>query len=424
MKKIIRNRIILSLAISCIFLISVASTSVLAAPALTTEPATDITETSATLEAAFSMGGQSSVEVWFEFNGGNTPATTYTSSGSHSQEVTGLTPDTEYEYRAVLRYYTGWGWWKVPHYVYGSYETFTTSSSGPDITPPEVTILNPQDGATVSGTVNINFEATDIHGIATQRILIDSGEVSTDFSYSWDTTGLADGSTHTIRCEATDPSENMGFDEISITVDNTAPAHNPILFVHGIWGNDHDFDTMKARFEADGWDSNLLYSINLPKKSAQVGDNIINAEAIEDYIEDIILIAHPGAKVDLISHSMGGLSTRYYVKYLEGYADVDDFVCLDSPNHGYSGFGGWLVPDMLPTSALITALNDGDETPYGVLPDSGTHVAGTLTWHALYATDSSAVLDGATVDAFPSVDHNGFKTDVTVYETTRDYVTD
>ncbi|MFX1391884.1 MAG: Ig-like domain-containing protein [Promethearchaeota archaeon] len=421
MKKITRNRIILSLAISCIFLISVASISVLALPSVNTEPATNIDQTSATLVATFDIDRQNEVDVYFEIQGGSTtPEQTYTSSGTHTEDIIGLTPDTEYEYRAILRYTKG----KRTRYVYGDWESFTTLSSGPDTTPPEVTILTPSDGATVSGTVNINFEATDAHGIASQKILIDGGEVSTGFSYSWDTTGLTDGSTHVITCEAWDPSNNYGFDEISVTVDNTAPTHNPILFLHGWSGSASAWDTMVPRFEADGWDSGLLYAVNLPKKTAKVGDNIINAEFIRDYIDDVISIDHPGAKVEIIGHSMGGLSSRYYIKYLSDGSTVDDYVCLDSPQHGYFGPGGKLVPDMLPDSALITALNDGDETPYGVLPDSGTHVPGDIAWHSFYAIDSPNALDGATVDQFASLEHNEFLTDETVYELIKTYVSD
>ncbi|MFW9847572.1 MAG: Ig-like domain-containing protein [Candidatus Thorarchaeota archaeon] len=104
----------------------------------------------------------------------------------------------------------------------GSYGlTVTLTYSGPDTIPPSVSINSPADGATVSGTVSISFSATDDNGISSRRILVDGAQVSTSSSYNWDTTGYADGSTHTIRCEATDPSGNTGYDVHTVTVDNS-----------------------------------------------------------------------------------------------------------------------------------------------------------------------------------------------------------
>jgi hypothetical protein len=104
----------------------------------------------------------------------------------------------------------------------GSYDlTVTLTYSGPDTTDPSVNIDTPANGATVSGMVSVSFSATDANGISSRSILIDGAQVSTSSSYSWDTTGYTDGSTHTIRCEATDPSGNTGFDQISVTVDNS-----------------------------------------------------------------------------------------------------------------------------------------------------------------------------------------------------------
>ena len=47
-----------------------------------------------------------------------------------------------------------------------------------------------------------------------------------------------------------------------------------------------------------------------------------------------IKAATGAAKVDIITHSMGGLSSRYYIKNLGGAANVDDWVSLAGPNHG------------------------------------------------------------------------------------------
>lgn len=423
MKKIGRNKTILSITISLIFLISIASGSVLGAPTATTEPATDITQTSATLIATFDVDDEDEVEVYFEINGDTTPTITYTTSGTHTAEVTGLTSNTEYEYRVVLKYTTGWWIFKTTHTIYGDYLTFTTLSSGPDTIPPEITITNPGDGTTVHGNVNINFDATDVNGINSQRILIDGVEVSTDFSYNWDTTNLVDGSTHTIRCEATDSSDNMGFSTISVIVDNTVPEHNPILFVHGWAGDAGAWDEMKAAFINDGWDPNILFAYTFADTGASVGQNVENAQEIAGWVEQIL--AQTGAdKVDLISHSMGGLSTRYYIKYGEGINTVDDYVCLDSPQHG-STLARFIGGDFTPDSQLITDLNTGDETPGGVLPDDGpVHIPGDITYTAIYATDQTGVLDGADVIQFPDLGHNEFRTDPEVYEVVKAKVED
>ncbi len=96
-----------------------------------------------------------------------------------------------------------------------------------DTTAPEVNILNPSDGAIVSGTINISFSASDDNGISSTAIIIDGITKKTDsYWYLWDTTTEDDGS-HVIRCEATDPSNNVGYSEVTVTIDNNqfiAPA--------------------------------------------------------------------------------------------------------------------------------------------------------------------------------------------------------
>ncbi|TXT57894.1 MAG: hypothetical protein BAJATHORv1_10602 [Candidatus Thorarchaeota archaeon] len=88
-----------------------------------------------------------------------------------------------------------------------------------DTTPPEVEILSPVDGATVSGNANIDFSATDDVGVTSYRILIDGIEVSTDSSFTWDTTSYTDGD-HIITCEAADAAGNVGSAEITVQVLN------------------------------------------------------------------------------------------------------------------------------------------------------------------------------------------------------------
>jgi hypothetical protein len=118
----------------------------------------------------------------------------------------------------------GAGTWYIMVYSYsgsGSYTiTCAITYGSSDTTAPVVTISAPASGATVSGTTTISFSATDANGISSYKIKIDGTQVATTNSYSWATTSYSNG-VHTIRCEATDPSSNVGYSERSVTVSNT-----------------------------------------------------------------------------------------------------------------------------------------------------------------------------------------------------------
>ncbi|MEA2053957.1 MAG: caspase family protein [Candidatus Thermoplasmatota archaeon] len=87
---------------------------------------------------------------------------------------------------------------------------------------PSVTITNPADGATVSGTVTITVTVSDKEDDPDPipTIKIDGVTVATGNSYDWDTTGESDG-THTISAEATDSVGNTGSDSITVTKDGS-----------------------------------------------------------------------------------------------------------------------------------------------------------------------------------------------------------
>jgi len=74
---------------------------------------------------------------------------------------------------------------------------------------PSVTITNPADGSTVSGTVTITVTVSDKEDDPdpTPVIEIDGIQVAQAFSYDWDTT-------------ATDSVGNTGSDSITVTVNN------------------------------------------------------------------------------------------------------------------------------------------------------------------------------------------------------------
>ncbi len=191
--------------------------------------------------------------------------------------------------------------------------------------------------------------------------------------------------------------------------------HDPILFVHGFLGGSADWSDMISRFKADGWRDDELYAYNY----SSITSNAASAAEVRDQINDIL--ARTGAtKVDIISHSMGGLSSRYYLKNLGGQSHVDAWVSLGGPNHGTDtadqcSFTPCL--EMRIGSAFLTALNAGDETPG--FPRYATW------WSPCDATinpDSSVPLAGATNTQTACLAHNQLPTDAAIYQQVRDWV--
>ena len=179
---------------------------------------------------------------------------------------------------------------------------------------------------------------------------------------------------------------------------------NPVVLVHGFTGSPSSMATLKANFEAQG---RQAFSIDYNTEN-----NVTNASQLATFINDVK--AQTGAaKVDLVVHSMGGLSSRYYLKNLGGTANVSEFVSLGSPHYGVwsacllpTSFGG----QMCPFSSFLSSLNSGDDTP------------GSLLYTTVYSTgdttvpNSSSRLDGgACFKQVSGVSHSGLTTNATVF---------
>ena len=194
--------------------------------------------------------------------------------------------------------------------------------------------------------------------------------------------------------------------------------HDPILFVHGYLGSPENWDTMKQRFLADGWTENELYA----KNYSWWDSNAQNAAAIRDDVNRII--RETGAtKVDIIAHSMGSISSRYYLKNLGGADKIDAWVSLGGPNHGTDAVenqncGFTPCKEIVPGSAFLTALNKDDETPGPLVRYA--------TWRSPCDTtinpDESVSLNGATNFLTTCIAHFNLVTDATVYSQVRGFV--
>lgn len=195
----------------------------------------------------------------------------------------------------------------------------------------------------------------------------------------------------------------------------TSITHDPILFVHGWNSSGSVWTTMIDRFKADGWTAAELnnWSYNTSQSNATTASEI-SAKV------DQILADTGAAKVDIITHSMGGLSSRYYAKNLGGDAKVDEWVSLGGPNHG-TDTAYWCFQtscyEMRPGSAFLDALNADDETPGAV--NYGT-------WWSpcddIINPDSSVALSGATNTQTACVSHSDLYEDATIYGQVREFV--
>jgi len=191
--------------------------------------------------------------------------------------------------------------------------------------------------------------------------------------------------------------------------------HDPIVFVHGWNSSGSVWTTMISNFQRDGWTSAELnnWSYNTSQSNATT------AAQLRDKV-NAVLAATGNAKVDIISHSMGGLSSRYYIKNLAGDGKVDEWVSLGGPNHGTDTANFCFQTscvEMRQGSKFLTDLNAGDETPglvnYG-------------TWWSpcdeVINPDSSVALSGARNTQTACMSHSSLYSNSTVYGQVRDFV--
>jgi triacylglycerol lipase len=191
--------------------------------------------------------------------------------------------------------------------------------------------------------------------------------------------------------------------------------HDPIVFVHGLGGNPRAWATMAERFRADGWRADDLDAWGYDSHRS----NVDTARRLAAEVRRVRR-ATGAAKVDIITHSMGALSSRYYLRRLGGTAVVDRWVSLGGPDHGIAGppLCPWRsCRELRAGSAFLAALNRGDETP------GPTAYA---TWWSPCDTvvnpDSSVALRGAGNTRTACLGHGALIADATVYAQVRDFV--
>ncbi len=136
----------------------------------------------------------------------------------------------------------------------------------------------------------------------------------------------------------------------------SATTKDPIIFVHGYLGSTIvNFSALIAWFKAAGYPSDHLYFYNYSSlKGVKYGADVLKSKVA--YVK-----SRTGkSKVDIITHSMGGLVARYYMKHLGGASNVDQLVNIASPAKGtvtaYLDIFTQAGKDLRPGSAVIKSM--------------------------------------------------------------------
>jgi hypothetical protein len=112
-------------------------------------------------------------------------------------------------------------------------KTVTIGSSCTDTTLPNVSVTAPANGATVTGTVSVTVAGTDNVAVTGMTLRVDGTQVATSttgsLTYSWNTTALTAGSSHTLVATATDACGNVRTSSTITVTKATTTFTNPVL---------------------------------------------------------------------------------------------------------------------------------------------------------------------------------------------------
>lgn len=141
---------------------------------------------------------------------------------------------------------------------------------------------------------------------------------------------------------------------------HAAPRGVAVLFVHGWFGTPRSFDPMARLLAEHGIPSR---AITLPGNENRANARAIATEAA------VLHRAQPGRDIALVAHSMGGLSARYYLKYLGGHRIANQFIGMGTSQQGY--WPACILPadqggQMCPLNEFIHVLNAGVDLPADV----------------------------------------------------------
>ena len=151
-------------------------------------------------------------------------------------------------------------------------------------------------------------------------------------------------------CETQEPDKQYSRKDFTV-------EQPPIFFVHGVLSSAETWTSFERMAHEGGWQYD---DISYPS-----GDNVKNAQQLSIETRRFITNINHGefynnkrisaTKLDIVSHSMGGLVTRQYIGSKEYDENIRKFVMIGTPNHGSWGAqgGDWLA---ILTAGMAVAL--------------------------------------------------------------------
>ncbi|MGQ0576691.1 MAG: esterase/lipase family protein [Pseudonocardia sp.] len=153
----------------------------------------------------------------------------------------------------------------------------------------------------------------------------------------------------------------------------------PVIFVHGYGAGAAVFDEMIEHLRERGYPADHLLAVDLVPAD---GANIAVAEQVIAPAVERLAALSPDGRVDIVAHSMGALSSRWYATRLRPDR-VRTLVTVVGANHGTDALCDQPTPggaDLCPAFATSghavqlglngTPATPADETPYGRSPDA------------------------------------------------------
>ncbi|HEU0013303.1 MAG TPA: alpha/beta fold hydrolase [Longimicrobium sp.] len=192
-----------------------------------------------------------------------------------------------------------------------------------------------------------------------------------------------------------------------------AQERRPILFVHGLDGADAQWIRMMRRFRDDGWTH--LYPMAYDSDQS----SLRTAAEVRARVEQV-LAATGARRVDVITHSLGALPVRWYIRNAGGDSLIASVATIAAPNHGTHTAYLCLrasCGEMHPGSRFLRELNQGDETPGAV-----RYATVRSPCDPVIVPSESTALEGAMNVRTRCLGHTELLEDAAVYARLRDFL--